>query len=78
MKTVTIAEFKRELPTLLGEVAKGRSIVVQKGRRRENVAMLVPFSPTPGGTRPLGLLASRGKPAFKNWEISEDDFLASR
>ena len=31
MKSVTIAEFKRNLPALLGEVAGGASIVVQKG-----------------------------------------------
>ena len=78
MKSVTIAEFKRELPALLSEVAKGASVVVQKGRRRENVSMLVPFSNIPNKPRPLGVLASRGKPVFKDWETNEDDFLASR
>lgn len=78
MKSVTIAEFKRNLPALLGEVAKGASIVVQKGRNRENVAILAPFSTTPGEPRQLGLLAGRGKPVFKNWEMSDDDFLVSR
>lgn len=78
MKSVTIAEFKRDLPILLGEVAKGASIVVQKGRSRENVAILAPYSSTPGKPRQLGLLADRGKPVFKNWEMSDDDFLASR
>jgi len=78
MKSVTIAEFKRCLPVLLGEVAKGASIVVQKGRCRENVAILTPFSNGHGPARRLGLLAKRGKPVFKNWDMSEDDFLASR
>lgn len=78
MKSVTIAEFKRDLPILLGEVAKGASIVVQKGRSRENVAILAPYSCAPGKPRRLGLLADRGKPVFKNWEMSDEDFLASR
>lgn len=78
MKSVTIAEFKRDLPALLGEVAKGASIVVQKGRRRENVAILTPFSNVPAKPRQLGLLAKRGKPVFKNWAMTDDDFLASR
>lgn len=78
MKSVTIAELKRNLPALLGEVAKGASIIVQKGRSRENVAILAPFSSSPGESRPLGLLAERGKPVFKNWDMNEDDFLASR
>ena len=78
MKSVTIAEFKRDLPILLGEVAKGASIVVQKGRRRENVAILAPFSSAQENARQLGLLAQRGKPVFKDWTMSEEDFLSSR
>jgi antitoxin (DNA-binding transcriptional repressor) of toxin-antitoxin stability system len=78
MKTMTIAEFKRHLPTLLGEVANGESIILQRGRKRENVAMLTPYKAEPAKARELGLLAKRGKPVFKDWSISEDDFLASR
>jgi antitoxin (DNA-binding transcriptional repressor) of toxin-antitoxin stability system len=78
MKTMTIAEFKRQLPALLGEVAKGESIILQKGRKRENVAMLTPFKAEPAKARELGLFAKRGKPVFKDWSISEEDFLASR
>jgi antitoxin (DNA-binding transcriptional repressor) of toxin-antitoxin stability system len=78
MKSVTIAEFKRNLPALLGEVACGASIVVQKGRARENVAILGPFLNAPAPARRLGLLAKRGKPRFKDWKLTEDEFLASR
>ncbi len=78
MKSVTIAEFKRDLPALLGEVAKGESILLQKGRSRENVAVLSPFKCEPGKPRQLGLLSKRGKPVFKDWEMSDEDFLASR
>ena len=78
MKSVTIAEFKRSLPVLLGEVAKGASIIVQKGRSRENVAVLAPYSSVQGNSCQLGLLSKRGKPVFKNWNMSEDEFLTSR
>ena len=79
MKSVTIAEFKRHLPVLLGEVAKGQSVVLQKGRRRENVALLTPFKiASSDKARPLGLLSKRGKPVFKGWQMSDDDFLVSR
>jgi len=78
MKSVTIAEFKRNLPVLLAEVAKGATIVLQKGRNRENVAILAPFSSAERSPRQLGLLAGRGKPEFKNWNMSDEDFLASR
>ncbi|MCU0750147.1 MAG: hypothetical protein MUF13_11440 [Akkermansiaceae bacterium] len=78
MKTVKIAEFKQHLPELLGEVAKGESVVLQKGRKRENVAILAPFSEPPSPARRLGLFSKRGKPVFKDWSMSEDDFLSSR
>jgi antitoxin (DNA-binding transcriptional repressor) of toxin-antitoxin stability system len=75
MKTVTIAEFKRHLPSLLEAVAKGDSILLQKGHRRVNVAILSPCGPESGSNRRLGPLASRGKPVFKDWSITEDGFL---
>jgi antitoxin (DNA-binding transcriptional repressor) of toxin-antitoxin stability system len=78
MKKVTIAEFKRDLPILLSEVAKGESVVLQKGRSRENVAILTPFKAVPDKVRQLGLLSKRGKPVFNDWPMNEDDFLASR
>lgn len=78
MKTVTIAEFKRDLPILLSEVANGESIILQKGRSRDNVAILAPFKPVSGKARQLGLLAKRGKPVFKDWQITEDEFLSPR
>ena len=78
MKSVTIAEFKRNLPTLLGEVAKGDSIIVQKGRSRENVAILTPFTKPSQKPRKLGILSKRGKPTFRKWEITDDEFLGSR
>lgn len=77
MKSVTIAEFKSNLPTLLGEVAKGHSIIVQKGRSRENVAILTPFTKPHQKPRKLGILSKRGKPAFRKWAMTEDEFLGS-
>ena len=78
MKSVTIAEFKRHLPTLLGEVAKGDTIILQRGRSRENVAILAPIDTLPTKPRNLGILADRGKPVFKDWEITDEEFLGSR
>jgi antitoxin (DNA-binding transcriptional repressor) of toxin-antitoxin stability system len=78
MKAVTIAEFKRNIPLLLSEVANGASIVIQRGRSRENVAILAPFSRARDTARRLGFLADRGKPVFKDWNMSEESFLASR
>ena len=77
MKTVTIAEFKRDLSTLLEAVAKGDTIVLQKGRRRENVAVLAPVSSLTSKPRKLGILSKRGKPVFRDWSLNEETFLES-
>ena len=78
MKSVTIAEFKRHLPALLGELAKGDTIILQKGRSRENVAILAPVDAIPTKPRQLGLLAGRGMPVFKDWNLTEEEFLGAR
>lgn len=75
MKSVTIAEFKRTLPVLLDEVANGARIVVQRGRRRENVAILSPYIRSSAQPRRLGVLGKRGKPVFKQWAVTESEFL---
>lgn len=77
VKSVTIAEFKRDLPALLEAVGKGNTIVLQKGRRREPVAVLAPISRLSAPERRLGLLAKRGKPVFRDWRMTEEDFLDS-
>ncbi|MEX1114706.1 MAG: hypothetical protein WEB53_05620 [Akkermansiaceae bacterium] len=43
-----------------------------------DVALLNPFKAESAKARELGLLAGRGKPVFKDWAISEEDFLVSR
>ena len=78
MKAVTIVEFKRDLSALLGAVARGEKIIVQRGRKRENVAILAPYRPEDDQPRQVGILSMRGKPLFKNWDMSEEDFLTSR
>jgi len=66
VKAVTITELKRDLPLLLGQIAKGASILIQKGRRRENVAILAPFhQPSP---RRLGSVCRTRQTDFQQLE----------
>ena len=75
MKSYTIGEFKRKLPDILAEVAQGDTVVVEKGRKREKVALLSPFRDEKAPKRKLGLLASRGRLKIKNWEMDEASLL---
>lgn len=76
MKTYTIAEFKRQLPLILDSVGKGETVVLQKGRSRQSVAMLVPYMQPKTEPRQLGSLASRGRPVFRDWEIDGESLVA--
>lgn len=76
MKTVTLADLRKNLPALLDEVARGESFLLQKGRRREIVPISGPIMAEPRKVRELGILSHRGKPVFKDWKISDDEFLA--
>lgn len=62
------------------DVANSESIILQKGLKRENFAIITLFKAEPGRAkaRELILCAKRGKPVFKDWATSEEDFLASR
>ncbi len=75
MQSFTVGEFKQKLPEILEQVSKGKSVILQKGRRRENVAILTPYSEKKSAPRKLGVFAKRGIPKFKDWELAPDDFL---
>lgn len=78
MQAFTIGEFKAKLSDILERVSRGESVILQKGRKKQNVAILSPFQPSSQKPRKLGPLSKRGKPVFKNWEMSEDEFLSAK
>ena len=43
MKTVSVAHFKAQFSDLLNSVRGGERIAIQYGRRKETVALLIPF-----------------------------------
>ena len=75
MESYSIGEFKDKLPKILESVAQGNSVILQKGRKRENIAVLKPFVPSSGTNRKLGPLSRRGTLKFKSWELDDDTLL---
>jgi prevent-host-death family protein len=43
MKTISVGEFKARLAEILERVSKGEEFVVSFGKKRMNVAALIPF-----------------------------------
>jgi len=79
MQTMTVGEFKAHFSDALAMVQKGEDLIISFGKRREKIAVLVPFSHYQGKPqRRLGLLA--GKATFvirEDFAMSDEELLKS-
>jgi prevent-host-death family protein len=79
MQTLTIGELKTNFSEVLKKVKSGQKIGISYGKKREKVAVIVPYSDyvsTP--ERSLGLLKDRARCIIHDdFEITEKEMLAS-
>jgi len=77
MQTLTIGELKTGFSEVLKKIRSGQKIVISYGKKREKVAVIVPYSAfTP--ERSLGLLKDRAECIIHDdFEITEKEMLAS-
>jgi len=79
MQTLTIGELKTNFSEVLKKIKSGQKIGISYGKKREKVAVIVPYSDyvsTP--ERSLGLLKDRaGCIIHDDFEITEKEMLAS-
>jgi prevent-host-death family protein len=79
MQTLTIGELKTNFSEVLKKVKSGQKIGISYGKKREKVAVIVPYSDyvsTP--ERTLGLLKDRARCIIHDdFEITEKEMLAS-
>ncbi len=77
METLTTAEFKARFSEVLEKIRKGQRIAISYGRKREKVAIVIPYSEfTEGGKRKIGLL--KGKAGFKvrkGFKLTDEEML---
>jgi prevent-host-death family protein len=79
MQTLTIGELKARFSEVLEKLRNGQEIVISYGKRREKVAVIVPYSAyVSKPERKLGLLKGHAECMIHdNFEISEEEMLAS-
>ncbi|MGB4600648.1 MAG: type II toxin-antitoxin system Phd/YefM family antitoxin [Trichlorobacter sp.] len=79
MQTMTVAEVKSHFSDALDLVQKGEEIVISFGKRKEKVAVLVPFSRyAQKKERSLGLLSGKATCVIKDdFKLTDDELLAS-
>lgn len=75
MKTLSVGELKAQFSEVLEKVKAGESIGILFGKRKQPIAMIVPFRQTKRGKRKIGLF--EGKMAIKfadDFKITEGEF----
>lgn len=79
MQTLTIGELKSRFSDVLKKVRGGQKIVISYGKKREKVAIIIPYSAyvlTP--ERNLGLLKDRAECFIHDdFEISDEEMLSA-
>ena len=79
MKTLGIGEIKAHFSDILERVKGGEKVIVGYGKRKEKVAVIVPYTEyQPKERRKLGLL--QGKARFElraGFKMSDEELLAS-
>ncbi len=77
METLTIGEVKAQFSKVLDKVKKGKRIAISYGRKREKIALIVPYSEHfEKDKRQIGLL--QGKASFKvrdDFKITDQELL---
>ncbi len=78
MQTMTVGEVKAHFSEVLDMVQRGEDVVISYGKKKEKIAVLVPFSHYQGKPqRKLGLLAGKATFSFRDFAISDDELLKS-
>ncbi len=79
MQTLTIGELKTNFSEVLKKIKSGQKIGISYGRKREKVAVIVPYSDyVSKPERSLGLLKDRAQCIIHDdFEITEKEMLAS-
>ena len=80
MQTLTIGELKARFSEVLGRLRQGQEIVISYGKKREKVAVLIPYShySTKKPERKLGLLKGQGHCVIhEDFKLSDEEMLTS-
>ena len=79
MKTMAVGELKAKFSEVLKEVIGGRAVAIGFGRKKEKVAVIIPFSEYVGAKeRRLGILADKGRCIFRDdFKMTDEEFLSS-
>jgi prevent-host-death family protein len=79
MRTMAIGELKAHFSEVLDQVAQGRPVAIGRGRKKNKVAIILPYSQYRDAVEPrkLGVLEGRARYGTSaDFKISDEEFVS--
>ena len=76
MKTLPVGEFKTHFSEVLDEVKTGAEIIITYGRKKENIAVIIPYENFKKRNKiTLGLLQNKQMKINDDFEMTSEELL---
>lgn len=75
MKIFTVGEFKTDFSEIIARVRAGEEIVISYGKKKEKVAVLIPYAAYKSKKIQLGLLQDRSLKIHDDFKMTEEELL---
>ena len=75
MKTLAVGELKTHFSEVIEQVRAGEEIIITYGKKKENVAVLIPYSAYKTKSIKLGSLADKKMKIHDDFKMTEEEFL---
>lgn len=76
MEAFAVGEFKARFSELIDRVRAGEEIAISYGKKKEHVAVVIPYSSYKSNSIRLGLLQHEMLKIHDDFEMTENEFLA--
>jgi prevent-host-death family protein len=75
MKTFTVGDFKTHFSEIIERVRAGEEIIISYGKKKEKVAVLIPYAAYKTKTIRLGLLQDKSLKIHDDFKMTEEELL---
>ena len=75
MKTFAVGDFKTHFSEIIERVRAGEEIIISYGKKKENVAVLIPYAAYKSKRIRLGLLQDKSFKVHDDFKMTEEELL---
>lgn len=75
MKTFSVGEFKTDFSEIIARVRAGEEIIISYGKKKEKVAVIIPYAVYKSKKIRLGLLQDKTLKIHDDFKMTEEELL---